>query len=134
MASNVCECDKDRDIRHKSLPPSHRFLKFTTSNNEHDAPITVPHFSHVKSNPSPPEPLRLIVPLVTKPPFGVFPGHVVVWLARLSIAPISYKYPVHEARRSSLSPLPTILLFFPQFLNSPLCLTFIILPHRLTSN
>jgi hypothetical protein len=41
-------------------------------------------------------------------------------LARLYIAPISYKYAVparlREACRSSLSPLPTILLSSPQFL------------------
>ncbi len=91
---------------------------------------------YAKSNLSPPDPVRLII----KPFFGVIQGPrwtVVMCLQRLSLAPISYKYPV-PARLRGVSrfpfPLPTILLPSTRFLDLPLCLTLTLLPNRPTSD
>jgi hypothetical protein len=87
---------------------------------------------------SPPEPSRPIV--LNKAVFRCLlrpSWTIVMCLARLSTAPISYNMlylHVSEASPSSLSPLPTILLSSPRFLTSPLCLTLTRLPHRPTSN
>ena len=68
--------------------------------------------------------------------FGVFPSHVgqlscvlCAYLWRPSVINLLYLH-VSDACRSSLSPLPTILLSSRQFITSPLCLTLNLLPHR----
>src|SRR6266849_4223865 len=91
--------------------------------------MTVPHSCYAKSNLSPPVPLRVAL---DKPFCDV--SQATLDSCPVSCAPIfgAYHYPsvinmlylhVCEACRSSLSPLPTILLFSSQFLTSPLCLS-----------